>query len=275
MTDGPGTLRLLAAQIRYQHRVFWRTRIAAVFTVAFPLMLLLLFGTLFSGEVFQVEGRPPLTATQFYAPSLAAFAAATATYTNLAISTAIARDEGILKRFRGTPLPPWVYLAGRVGSAVVVALIAVVLMLGIGAVAYDVEVRASLLPAASVTFLIGVAAFAALGLAVAGVARSSESAQALANFTILPLAFVSDVFLPLSDPPGWLEAIGDLFPLKHFALAFRDAFSPFTTGTGFRWGSLGMMALWAVLGMLIAVRSFGWEPRAGGSRRRRRALEGM
>ncbi|MCB2222686.1 MAG: ABC transporter permease [Actinobacteria bacterium] len=266
----PPTLRLVAAQVRYQNRVFWRTPIGAVFTLAFPLMFLVLFNLLFHGTI-QVAGRDPLTVAQFYAPSLAVFAAASATYTNLTVGTAIARDAGILKRFRGTPLPPWAYLAGRVGSAVWIAVLAVVLMLGVGVAAYGLEVRAAALPAAVVTFGVGAACFAALGVAMAGVAKSGDAAPALANFTILPLAFISDVFLPLDDPPRWLEGVADVFPLKHFARAFQDAFSPFTTGAGFRWSALAVMGVWAAVGAVIALRTFGWEPRAqrAGGRGRR------
>ena len=270
MAERPSRIRLLGDQVVYQTRVFWRTPIAAVFTVVFPLMLLLLFNALFAGETFQIAGRPPLEVAQFYAPSLAVFAAASATYTNLTINTAIARDEGILKRFLGTPLPPGIHLGGRVGSAVGVAAVAVVLMLGVGALLYGVEIRVELLPAAALTFVVGVAAFAALGLAMAGIAGSSDAAQALANFTILPLAFVSDVFVAIADPPAWLETIGDLFPLKHFVRAFQDAFSPFTTDAGFRWVHLGVIALWGVLGAVAALRSFGWQPRAPRGRRARR-----
>ncbi len=274
MAERPSSGRLLIRQIAYQHRVFWRTPIAAIFTVVFPLMLLVLFTALFSGETLQMHGRPPLKVAQFYAPSLAAFAAASATYTNLAINTAIARDEGLLKRFRGTPLPPWILLGGRLGSAVVIAVQAVVLMLGIGVVVYGVEAQADQIPAALVTFGVGVATFAALGLAVAGLARSSDSAQAIANFTILPLAFISDVFVAVADPPRWMEILGDIFPLKHFVRGFQDAFSPVATGIGLRWGSLLVMAVWGLGGMLIALRSFGWEPRESSRRRRRTVAAG-
>ncbi|MFH2071505.1 MAG: ABC transporter permease [Actinomycetota bacterium] len=262
-------LRLTAAQVRYQNRAFWRTPISAVFTLAFPLMFLVLFNLLFEGTI-RVAGRAPLTIVQFYAPSLAVFAAASATYTNLAVGTAIARDDGILKRFRGTPLPAWSYLAGRVGSAMWIAALAVTVMLGIGVAAYGLEVRVATLAAAVVTFAVGVACFASLGVAAAGIAKSGDAAPALANFTILPLAFISDVFLPIEDPPQWLATVADVFPLKHFARAFQDAFSPATTGAGFRWGSLAVMAAWTVIGLVVAARTFGWEPRAPGSGRRGR-----
>ncbi len=269
MSSRPSLLRLTASQVRYQNRIFWRTPIAAVFTLAFPLLFLVLFNLLFEGTI-HITGRAPLTVVQFYAPSLAVFAAASATYTNLAVGTAIARDEGILKRFRGTPLPSWSYLAGRVGSATWIAALAVVVMLGIGVTVYGLEVRAATLPAAAVTFVVGVACFASLGVAVAGIAKSGDAAPALANFTILPLAFISDVFIPLEAPPQWLATVADVFPLKHFARAFQDAFSPATVGAGFRWGSLAVMAVWTAVGLVVAARTFGWEPRASGSIRRGR-----
>lgn len=262
-------LRLTLAQVRYQNKTFWRTPIAAVFTIAFPLMFLVLFNLLFEGTI-NVTGRKPLTIAQFYTPSLAVFAVASATYTNLAVGTAIARDDGILKRFRGTPLPPWSYLAGRIGSAMWIATMAVVLMLGVGAVAYGLEIQTSTLAAAVVTFVVGAACFASLGVAAAGLAKSGDAAPAFANFTILPLAFISDIFLPLEDPPRWLVTVADVFPLKHFARSFQDAFSPFTTGNGFRWGSLAVMGVWTIIGLVVAIRTFGWEPRASGSRRRAR-----
>lgn len=262
-------VRLLGRQVRYQNRIFWRTPVAAFFTLFFPLMFLILFNLLFEGTI-DIVGRAPMTVTQFYAPSLAVFAAASATYTNLTVGTAIARDEGILKRFRGTPLPPWIYLAGRVGSAVWIALLAVVGMLAVGALGYDLQIRVATLPAAAVTFVVGVACFAALGLAMAGLAGSGEAAPALANATILPLAFISDVFVPISDPPAALTVIADLLPLKHFVRAFQDAFGPATTGAAFRWDDLGVMALWAAVGMVVARRFFGWDPRGPGRRRQRR-----
>ncbi|MDX1690081.1 MAG: ABC transporter permease [Acidimicrobiia bacterium] len=263
---------LVGDQIRYQNRVFWRTPVAAFFTLFFPLFFLLLFSVLFGdqGDI-DLGDRGVFSVAQFYAPGLAVFAAASATYTNLAVGTAIARDQGILKRFVGTPLPPWMYLAGRVGSAVWIALIGVVVMMSVGALAFDVQVSFSTLPAAALTFAVGAAAFAALGLAVAGLAPNGDSAPAVANATILPLAFVSDVFLAIEDPPAWLDVVGDIFPLKHFVRAFQDAFSPFTTDAGFRWGHLGVMVLWGVIGVVLAVRTFGWDPReSSGSRRGRR-----
>ena len=147
-----------------------------------------------------------------------------ATYTNLAISTAIARDEGILKRVRGTPLPPWCYIAGRVGSAVYMAVISVVIMLLAGVVFYGLQIYGAAVPALVITFLVGVATFATLGLLIAGLSPSSDATPAITNATLLPLAFFSDIFIVTNEAtPGWIVRVADIFPLRHFATAFVDA----------------------------------------------------
>jgi ABC-2 type transport system permease protein len=141
-------------------------------------------------------------------------------------------------------------------------------MLGVGAVAYGLEIRAATLAAAAVAFLVGSATFASLGLALAALSPTAEAAPAIANFTILPLAFVSDVFISLADPPAWLDVVGDVFPLKPFVVAFQAPFVPFSRPPAFEWHSILVMALWGIGGALIALRFFGWDPRRVGGRRR-------
>jgi ABC-2 type transport system permease protein len=260
---------LLARQARHQWRCFWRTPVALFFTLLLPLVMLVLFNALFDGSVETPEGNWPVR--QFYTGGLAAFAAVSATYTNLGNTLPILRDEGVLKRWRGTPLPPWVYLGGVVLSALALAAAGALLMLGLGVVAYGLEVDAAKLPAAVLTFVVGVTAFAAMGLAIAAVVPTARSAPAVVNATILPLAFVSDVFLPLEDPPRWLDVVGDVFPLKPFVTSFQNAFNPLVDAPGIRWGALAVVAAWGVLGAVVAVGRFRWEagPGASVSRRRR------
>lgn len=270
MTDGRTPTRVLVwRQVRYQNTLFWRTPVAAFFTLVFPLMFLILFNLLFN-ERIEIEGRDPLTIAQFYAPALAAFAAASATYTNIGVGQAIARDDRILKRFRSTPLPPWIYMAGVVGSAIWLALIATVLMISVGVLAYGLEIYVDRLPAAIVTLAVGVTAFAALGLALAAISPTGDTAPAVANATLLPVAFISNVFIPIQDPAPWLEFAGDFFPLKHFVVPLQDAFNPFVTDSAFRGGDLLVMALWGVGGLAFALRFFSWEPKAEGAARKRR-----
>lgn len=267
------TPTLVWRQIRYQNTLFWRTPVAAFFTLVFPLMFLVLFNLLFD-DAIEIEGRDPLTIAQFYAPALAAFAAASATYTNIGVGQAIARDEQILKRIRSTPLPPWVYMAGVVGSAIWIALIATVLMISVGVLAYGLEIYVDRLPAAIVTLAVGVTAFAALGLALAAISPTGDTAPAVANATLLPIAFISNVFVPIQNPAPWLEFMGNFFPLKHFVMPLQDAFNPFVTDSAFRGGDLLVMALWGIGGLAYSLRYFSWEPKTEGGGRKRRHKNG-
>ena len=155
-------------------------------------------------------------------------------------------------------------------AAVIIATIGAVFMLLIGVVAYGLEITPSALPAAAITFVVSVICFAALGTAVASAVPTASAASSVANATILPLAFVSNVFIPLDDPPRWLDVIGDVFPLKPFVESFQAAFHPTAAATSPDIGSLLVVFAWGVGGMLIALRRFRWDTPAGGSTRRRR-----
>lgn len=274
MSDRPSAVGLVWGQIRYQNKIFWRTPIAAFFTLVFPLMFLVVFGLVLGAD--DIEGTG-LTVAQFYAPALAVFGAVSATYTNVAIGTAIARDEGILKRVRGTPLPPWCYIAGRVGSAIYMGAISVIIMLAAGVAFYGLKVYWESVFALLVTFFVGVATFAVLGLLLASFAPSGDSAPALANATLLPLAFFSDIFIVTDGgTPGWILRFADIFPLRHFATTFIDGFEPVFVAeqSGWldhlHWPDLAVMLVWLVGAAALALRYFTWEPRAGEKKSRRR-----
>ena len=156
MTSFPGAVSMLARQTRYQMLTLWRIPVALFFTLALPIIMLVLFNAMFGNDTVSTpSGDWP--AQQFYTGGLAAFTAVSATYTNLANMVPLRRDEGVLKRWRGTPLPPALYIGGFLVSAVLIALIGVVLMLTMGVVLYDLEIEWAKMPAAFVTFVVGVA----------------------------------------------------------------------------------------------------------------------
>lgn len=258
----------MARQTAYQLRSFWRTPVALFFTIVLPLVILVLVNALFGDETIRTADGE-WSQRQFYTGGIAAFTAVTATYTNLANMVPIRRDEGVLKRWRGTPLPTWIYIAGFILAAVVIAFVGVVLMLSIGVVVYDLDIDAAKMPAAFATFLVGVGSFAALGMALASVIKSASSAAAAANATILPLAFVSGVFIRLDDPPRWIEVIGDMFPLKPFVEAFQACFVPFVEPPAFDWPKLAFVAAWGIAGLVVALTRFTWEPSGSAPRGRR------
>lgn len=256
----PSAPALLLHQTRYESRIFWRTPISAFFTVIFPLMIFVVFALVFGNEEIEELG---INTAQFYAPALAVFSAVSATYSNIAISTSYQRDEGILKRARGTPLPAWIFLGGKIAAAIGIAIIGTVVMLAVGAVFFGVQLYADSVIPLVLTFFVGVAAFGALGLLVAAIAPNGSAATAIAQATLLPLAFISGVFLvPGENTPDWLNALANFFPLKHFAEPFTAAFSPIGDHS-VHWADLAYMAVWGVVALALAIRWFTWEAPTG------------
>jgi len=269
----PSDLALLWRQVRAQNKLFLRNPFAAFFSLAFPLMFLLLFGSLNGGNRIPELGN--IRYIQFLAPGMLAFAVISTCYTGLATGVAINRDEGLLKRVRGTPLPPSLYITARILSSVWFSVVSAVVMVVAAVLLFHVQVIGRMLPAAAVTLLLGAACFCALGMAVAAVIPNGEAAPVVANFTFFPVAFVSGVFFPTQGAPAWLGTVGAVFPVKHFADALRATFNPFVRGSGFQWDNLAVLVLWTAIAVLVAVRFFRWEPRvgapAGGRRRAGRA----
>ena len=270
-TDYPSNVSLVVRQIRYQLAYFLRVPVALFFTLILPIVMLVLFNALFGDNVIEINGGTwPLR--QFYTGGLAAYTAVSATYSNIGNMVPIRRDEGVLKRWRSTPLPTWTYLAGLIGSSVVIAFGGVVLMLVMGVAFYDLSIDWAKMPAALVTLLVGVAAFAALGMALVSVIKSASSSAAIVNATILPLAFISDVFVA-TDSGSFLSKVANIFPLRPFVNAFQRCFNPLVDGTGFAPAKLAFVAAWGVVGALIAVKRFTWEPSGASPRRGRRARQ--
>lgn len=266
----PSAGRLVVSQVRYQLLTFWRTPVALFFTLMLPLIMLLLFNTLFGDASIDIEGGGEWPVRQFYTGGLAVFTAVSATYTNLANMVPIRREEGVLKRWRSTPIPTSVYMGGMIGSALVLALLGTLLMLGIGVVFYDLQVELAKMPVAILNFVVGICAFAAMGMAVAALVPTASSASAVANATLLPIAFFSNVFIVTDDAPGWIEAVGDFFPLKPFVENIQDAFNPFIDAPAFDWYRTCYVALWGIVGLVIAIKKFKWEPNLGGTTTRGR-----
>jgi ABC-2 type transport system permease protein len=192
---------------------------------------------------------------------MGAFALISATYTNLAVSVTFTRDAGILKRTRGTPLPAWVYLSGRVAHAVLVSLLLVAITGAFGVLVYGADVpTGSLLGRYVLAVVIAAMAFSALGLATTALVPNADASPAIVNAIILPLLFLSGIFIPLGDDaPTWVKVVGDLFPVRHFADAVVGSF--YGPPLPFEWVDLLVVAGWGVAGLLLAVRYFSWEPR--------------
>jgi ABC-2 type transport system permease protein len=256
VSDAILTLR----QLKYTNRSFWRNPASAFFTFAFPLMFLVIFTAIFSGTTATL-GLNVSTST-YYIPAIASFSIITATYTNLAVSVTFLREAGTLKRIRGTPMPAMNYLTARIIHAVLMAILLVVIVTVFGVAFYHAHVTARTLPAFLVTIVVGAASFSALGLALTAVIPNADAAPAVVNASILPLLFLSGVFIPLPDHTTWYVTVAKIFPVYHFTHALLSAFF-LPVGSGFQGRDLLILGIWGVVGLVAAVRFFVWEPRTG------------
>jgi ABC-2 type transport system permease protein len=249
---------LVVHQFRFDQKVFWRNRAAVFFTAALPLIFLLMLATFFKNS--EISGLDVKGST-YYVPAIIALAVISATTVKLATNLPAEREAGQLKRVRGTPLPPAAFVAGRVGNSLVISVIMVALVSVIGALVYGVTIPTSTMPAMLVTLAVGAFSFSCLGFALAAAIPTAEAAPAVTNATVLPLYFLSGVFIPQDELPKGVLDFADLFPIRHFFEAMFTAWNPHTTGAGFEWGHLAVVAVWGLFGLLIAVRFFRWEPR--------------
>ena len=251
--------QLALHQFRFDQKTFWRNPASVFFTVLLPVMFLLIFATIFGDERIDELGN--IQTTTYYVPAIVTLGVVSATMQSLAISLTVDRENGLLKRTRGTPLPGSVFIAGRVGNAMVVSVLSLAVVAAIGWVVYDVSIPWERAPAVLLTLAVGAAAFCCLGFALTAAIPSEDAAAPIANFVLLPLYFLSGVFIPESEIPSGVLHFADVFPIRHFFEAFFTAWDPATVGAGFEWGNLAIVALWGIVGLALALRFFRWEPR--------------
>jgi ABC-2 type transport system permease protein len=240
-------------QIRYEQRAFWRNRVRGFFTFAFPLMFLVIFASL-DKSVHLYSGAHRISYDDFFVPGILAYSIITTTYVNMAINTAILRDEGVLKRMQGTPLPRWAYVAARVGSTALIVLAISALTLILGATAYGVHVHAATVPGMLVAMVLGTAAFTTLGIGITRFIPNAEAAPVVVNLTVLPLTFISSIWFPTSSLPTVLRGIADVFPIRALADAMQYAFNPHTTGAGLKGSDLLTLGVWTAIGVYLMIR---------------------
>jgi ABC-2 type transport system permease protein len=248
-------VRLLRHQLKWEQRLFWRSRESAVFVFLFPILLFALLTAVYNGRIY---GRP---ASWALLAGMLGYGAATTAFAGLGITLVSRRELGILKRIRATPLPPPVYLTAVLVSITTVYAIQVVSLFALGRVLKSTPWPSHLLSLV-LALALGAAAFAALGLAITGFIRSLEGSSAVLNVIVLPMAFLSGSFGSTSNYPQALRAIGDVLPLKYLL----DLINGIYLHGQQLWdkpAAVAVLAGWGLFGMAVALRTFRWEPREG------------
>ena len=251
-------LGLIAHQFRYDQKTFWRNPTSVFFTVALPLIFLFIFATIFGNDEIEELG---VKTTTYYVPAILSLAVISATLQSLAVQITEDRESGILKRGRGTPMPSWLFFSGRVGNALVISVLMLIVVPVIGRLVYSVSIPWEHLPAVLITIAIGAASFCCLGIALTAAIPNVDAAPAITNATVLPLYFLSGVFIPESEIPEGVLDFAGVVPVRNFFQAFYEAWDPSATGSALEWGHLAIVAAWGIAGLALALRFFRWTPR--------------
>jgi ABC-2 type transport system permease protein len=260
----PGTWRIGLRRVRIELLQFGRDREAAFFTMILPVLLLVVFGSAFTGDV-----APGVPFSQYFLAGMLASGIVYTSFQNLAIAIPQERDDGTLKRLQGTPMPKASYFVGKVGLVLSIYLVQVVVMMALGVALFDVHLPGD--PADWWTFswvsLLGLVCCTLLGIAFSSVPRSGRGASALVSPVVLVLQFTSGVFFQYDELPPWMQQLAALFPLKWLCQGMRSVFLPDTFQRQELAGSweLGrtalVMAVWSVAAAALALRYFRFQRR--------------
>ena len=265
---------LVLHQFRYELLAFWRNPQARFFTLALPVIFLVLLSSVFGNDTTRIGGHVVKQSTYYVGHIVALGVISTkltslthdelisASFVNLMIAITTQRESGILKRRRAAPISAWVLITGRALSSVVISVAIVVLLIVVGRLAYGVSLPGHTLPALAVAVVLGSAAFCALAFGLASFVASADAAQPVTQAVVLPLYFISGIFIPDKNIPGWLIDVADVFPVRHLAKAMFTSFDPATHGVGFSGRDLLVVAGWGVAGLVVALWRFSWVPRS-------------
>jgi ABC-2 type transport system permease protein len=252
-------VRLAAHQFRADFLCYRRNIQSVFFTLLMPVLFLVVFGSIFRNATVAVPGGT-MKESAYYVPAIIAYGLIMAAFGNLAATVVRYRENGTYKRRRSTPLPASAIIAGRALVAVLTALAITVVLLLIGWAGYGATIPGRTAPAFILDIVVGAVVFCGLGFAAASLIGSVDAAQPVVLATVLPLSFISGVFIAASALPSWLADIGKVFPVQPLAAALLAAYNPHTAGSGLRWGDLAVLAAWGAAGLVFASLRFRWLP---------------
>jgi ABC-2 type transport system permease protein len=251
-------VRLFLHALRNEQRLYWRSRELAFFTFLFPVLIFVLLGSVYGDDILKKEHG--IKASAYLLAGVLGYGLAS-TFAGLAIILVLRREEGILKRLRGTPLPPPTYLGSVIASTAFVYAIESAVLIVLARVLFHPHLRTQWLSLV-LALALGTVAFAALGIALAGYIRSGDGASAVVNAVYLPMSFLAGSFWTPQQYPHVLKVIADVLPLTYFIRLMRDVTVRNETIWS-DWKYAVVVAAWGVAGLALAARKFHWSPREG------------
>ena len=269
----PGPVRLGWERTKLELRLYFRERDAVVFIFAYPIIMLGIFATVFGQNDSDVQaGSTSIPFAQYFLPGMVATGVMLSSFQNLAISIAVERDEGGLKRLRATPMPATSYFLGKVGQVLLSAILQTAALLLVATLAFDVPLPTDVSDWVTFAwvFVLGTATGSVLGVAFSSVPRSGRAASAVVTPIVLVLQFISGVFFQFDQLPTWMQQIASLFPLKWMAQGMRSVFLPDAaeaievSGSWQHLATAAVLLVWLVVGLVVGVRTFRWRRRDDG-----------
>jgi len=261
----PSAVRIGLARVGLELRMFFRERDMVVFIFAYPVVLLAIFASVFG----QGTASPEYSYAQWFLPGMVATGVMLSSFQNLAITISLERDDGGLKRLRGTPMPAASYFIGKIGLVLVTSVVQTALLLVVAATAFDVPLPTSASAWITFTwvFVLASATGCVCGIGFSSVPSSGRAASAVVTPVVIILQFISGIFFQYENLPSWMQQIASIFPLKWIAQGMRSVFLPASAETievGGSWqhgATAAVLIAWLVLGLVIGVRAFRWTRR--------------
>ena len=259
----PGALRASISRSRIELVTAVRNVQSLVFTLALPVILLVVFGSIFTGTV---QGTNTDFKQVFVAGIIAAGIMSTS-FTGLTMSVVLEREYGVIRRLASTPMPKAAYFVGKLSRVLVTSLAEVVLLLVIGTCFFGLSLPSD--PGRWVVLAwvcgLGIVACTMCGFAYAALIPNARSASAIVTPPFLVLQFISGVFYPFNQLPAWMQTVASIFPLKWMTQGFRyvflpDSFRMVEQGHSWQLGAIAAaLGLWVVIGTVLTVLTFRWR----------------
>jgi len=257
----PGrAVRLVAHQVRYDALIFLRDRQSTFFTVALPVIFLVIFAGVFKNDTTTLSNGRRIDQAAYYVPQIIALGIVSAAFNNVVGTIIAQRETGVLKRRRATPVPAWVIVVSRALTALAISAVLVVVLLAVGRLFYGVRIEAGALPGIAVSSVVSALSLCAIAYALTTLVHSQEAATPVIQGITLPIFFISGVFFPEEIVPDWLLTVASIFPVRHIGHALLAAFEPGRPAAGIDAKAIGIVAAWGVAGLVIATRRFTWMP---------------
>lgn len=245
--------------LRYELLALGRNKRARIFTLAFPVLLLVVLSGI-GGDTQTTYGGAPVSLERFFLPGILAMSLITACFASLVQIVVTRRQLGVYKRRRATPVPAFALVSAQTIATTIIGVVSAAVLLVVGRAAFDIGIGLGPLLAVLLTFVVGSLSLCAIAFAVASVIPSPETAQPVVQFVMFPLLFISGIWFSRDDMPSWLTTVADLFPVAHLADALHQGVEASSFGDALAPGHLAILVLWGAAAALLASRRFSWMP---------------